>query len=597
MSNLPDSTISNETYENLPPQPEKIIPPLRKHQLAALAYCQKLETREPCLIEGGEINSQLGTISDIVGAGKSLVALSIISNQKSLPDKGMMFFQSYRDMYCSYMKSKKSSAETNYPFVDTNLLVVPHGIRHQWRDYIRTQTEGLTNIVLETKDLKPYLPYRYHKTLHEIPLEERQKYLKETEEKGKAFINNLAQYDVVILKNTLFRDFLELSGRTRYNRFIVDEADSIEKITYGVDANFLWFITSTPHHLFSANSSFIRRIFESYRNRKTILNHIVVKNANEIVESSLNLEEPIYHQIICRQIHRYIQILSGLISNDVIKMIHADNIKDAITTIDCEMIDEDNIIHAVSEKYEVELHNKKMELTWVENRIYKTAKTKTAAIERVNNDIAEIEKKIGLIKERVERDDICNICFCEPENKVILKCCHHGFCFKCIMLWLNQKTECPYCRHPLQKKDILMVTDKQEIKKPVEEPKSPQLPSKMDQLFKIIEGEGKILIFASYDGSLEHIKTELSKKSIKFAQLVGTGAHIQKIIHEYKNGDLNIILLNSQYFGAGFNLENTTDVVIYHKMEERDEKQAIGRAQRFGRQGKLNIWKLIYPDE
>ena len=76
-----------------------------------------------------------------------------------------------------------------------------------------------------------------------------------------------------------------------------------------------------------------------------------------------------------------------------------------------------------------------------------------------------------------------------------------------------------------------MVTDKQEIKKPVEEPKSPQLPSKMDQLFKIIEGEGKILIFASYDGSLEHIKTELSKKSIKFAQLVGTGAHIQKIIH------------------------------------------------------------------
>ena len=40
MSNLPDSTISNETYENLPPNRRKLS--LRKHQLALAYYKIKL---------------------------------------------------------------------------------------------------------------------------------------------------------------------------------------------------------------------------------------------------------------------------------------------------------------------------------------------------------------------------------------------------------------------------------------------------------------------------------------------------------------------------------------------------------------------------
>ena len=45
------------------------------------------------------------------------------------------------------------------------------------------------------------------------------------------------------------------------------------------------------------------------------------------------------------------------------------------------------------------------------------------------------------------------------------------------------------------------------------------------------------------------------------------------------------------------NLENTTDIIILHKMNKDIEMQAIGRAQRYGREGNLRVWKLYYQNE
>ena len=43
--------------------------------------------------------------------------------------------------------------------------------------------------------------------------------------------------------------------------------------------------------------------------------------------------------------------------------------------------------------------------------------------------------------------------------------------------------------------------------------------------------------------------------------------------------------------------ENTTDVVFIHKMNSDMEKQIIGRAQRPGRKGVLEIHRLKHPNE
>ena len=56
-------------------------------------------------------------------------------------------------------------------------------------------------------------------------------------------------------------------------------------------------------------------------------------------------------------------------------------------------------------------------------------------------------------------------------------------------------------------------------------------------------------------------------------------------------------MLNTNYYGTGLNLENTTDLIFYHKMSSDMEKQVIGRAQRVGRTSVLNIHYLYQDNE
>ena len=74
---------------------------------------------------------------------------------------------------------------------------------------------------------------------------------------------------------------------------------------------------------------------------------------------------------------------------------------------------------------------------------------------------------------------------------------------------------------------------------------------------------------------------------------------MKKIIDNYVNGDLNILMLNSKYNGAGINLPTTTDIIIYHRLNKELEKQVVGRALRLGRplDSKLVIHNLLYPGE
>ena len=60
---------------------------------------------------------------------------------------------------------------------------------------------------------------------------------------------------------------------------------------------------------------------------------------------------------------------------------------------------------------------------------------------------------------------------------------------------------------------------------------------------------------------------------------------------------IQILLLTTQYSASGINLENTSDIVLYHSMSEDKTKQIIGRGQRPGRTNQLHVWKLHYENE
>ena len=72
---------------------------------------------------------------------------------------------------------------------------------------------------------------------------------------------------------------------------------------------------------------------------------------------------------------------------------------------------------------------------------------------------------------------------------------------------------------------------------------------------------------------------------------------INDSIYEYKYGDVKFMLLNSNLFGCGLDLQITSDIVFLHKTEHNLQKQIIGRAYRPNRKNKLNVWFIMHENE
>ena len=189
------------------------------------------------------------------------------------------------------------------------------------------------------------------------------------------------------------------------------------------------------------------------------------------------------------------------------------------------------------------------------------------------------------------------------ENVSVTKCCNTKFCVECISTWLHTNKQCPFCRAHITNENICVVTNNL--------PESGagskyELPTKIQNLKNIIEKNKtndnfKLLIFADYDNSFNNIISYLNEENLKFSKVMGSVATISNTIRRYKSTEcedkIDILMLNADFCASGMNLENTTDIVMFHSMSEQKTKQIIGRGQRPGRVGALNVWKLCYSTE
>ena len=90
---------------------------------------------------------------------------------------------------------------------------------------------------------------------------------------------------------------------------------------------------------------------------------------------------------------------------------------------------------------------------------------------------------------------------------------------------------------------------------------------------------------------------DLGKCISTFSLLKGSTGQVTNIIQDYKDNKFKVLLLNAKYFGSGLNLQMTSDIILYHRMDEELEKQIIGRGQRLGREGTLRVHYLCHKNE
>jgi SNF2 family DNA or RNA helicase len=171
----------------------------------------------------------------------------------------------------------------------------------------------------------------------------------------------------------------------------------------------------------------------------------------------------------------------------------------------------------------------------------------------------------------------------------------------------------------------------QEIAPPVEEipdgEKEPEIKNpKLKALYKIVKGENiperekvnneiknllkgsvdipqnaktqkKVLLFAGFDESLNMIEEFCVERKIEYLRLCGNARQMAKTVKKFKTYG-TIMLINSQQYCAGLNLEFSTDLVFFHKiLNENVEGQVAGRIQRIGRTVNGRIHYLCYRNE
>lgn len=240
--------------------------------------------------------------------------------------------------------------------------------------------------------------------------------------------------------------------------------------------------------------------------------------------------------------------------------------------------------------------------------------------------IREVKNKLALIIERIE-EKTCPIClddFDFQENKkVIMICCQNSFCVFCIKEMLLRSDKCPKCRTLIDQDNLFIheealvnpetnggegnvceVVIDEEIGKGKEIVTDLSVfqnnQSDKDVVFfeivkDVMKGDPRLLIFSDYSGTFTMVRKFLQDQNIVFSELDGNQRKIEKVIENYRSGAIPVIIINSLAYGAGLNLPETTDIILMHKSPRKE--QFIGRAQRVGRQGSLNVHELLYPDE
>lgn len=205
-------------------------------------------------------------------------------------------------------------------------------------------------------------------------------------------------------------------------------------------------------------------------------------------------------------------------------------------------------------------------------------------------------------------DNICQLCdytYLDEDEEYYSYCCKKKCCLKCLKEWYNKllKTCCIYCnRGDVLLEDFATTKQHQEIEINLKSGMKNTKKTKLQFIEYFIQTKiysyCKVIFCSTYTKIFNDIRKLFQKYNIKFLELDdGNIESINKSLNDYNYGNINILLLNSNFFGCGLNLQCTTDVIFLHKTDENLEKQIIGRAQRHGRTSKLNIWYLLHKNE
>lgn len=575
---------------------------LKTHQLALIAKCIELENGNLVIDDGTRLNNlftTIGIIGDKVGSGKSYSVLGLFL-ANSVPKVRRNVYQSVGMGHILF----KFKPKTFKKYLNTNVIVCSFGLLKQWKEYVSNFSDDFVCMTVSTKaSLAKYK-------------------------------NTYDDYNIIIVSNSFYRFFADfvLEKSIHFNRCVFDEVDSVSIVSAKeIPCYFTWCVTATyknvlhPYPGYSQrdilgrgrmiytgiqNNSFIKNVFlsiiKSLYNTSHIkyINKLVIKCADSFVDDSFKLPEPTKEIYICE--NSAINILSGVTNLNIIQSLNAGDVKTALSFLNEDRVgSQARVVSLVKESMNIELSNLKIKIRSTNEMTFNTEEQKIQRLSVLQKNADNLIKKINLLEKRIVECEHCSICFDELTQKTVTNCCSNSFCFKCICTWINLKPNqtCPLCKNSIDSKNLYVVTGENIT----QSSNQPKIMDKYETLEKILKSKfdvkqlrPKIVIFSEFDNTFNKVQDILNSMKITYAFLKGNS--INRTVARFNNNNecyysVDVLLANCKSYGSGLNLENTTDLIMFHKFDNMIEQQVIGRSQRPGRTKSLNIHYLLYKNE
>lgn len=589
---------------------------LMPHQLRALHRCRYLEECDVGDTDQGEASrtaflsqTSIGVYADRVGAGKSHVMIALILGDKERAHQ-------FRDV------APKDNVRTlangrimirepeSLRLVKTTVIVVPHILASQWEEYLRPMQniESINAFVVKTR-----------LGMNRLADDE-----------------NIDGMDVILVTNTFYGDLARMVAARgiKPRRVIIDEADSIA-ITHAtlLSASFSWFVTASYGNLMFprgnirheyllqrdvvvargiAHAGFVRALFTELfvSLSRSQLNCIVVKNSDESVLQSLHVHQVI-HKFIPSHTPNAVRVLSGIANNRIIECLNAGDVVGAVQLIaPSHTHTAQNVVMVMSEAYTRQLGNAERMLVMATDTemVYETQTARDADVKRWTCTAREIKHKIDCIRARLLDEDTCFICLDRVKVRAVAPCCTTSTCLECITRWIthHDAPACAMCRHPLTVADLHVILPDGIVRPPNQAsfPGGDYIGAhntKMENLETImrhhIGRDRKALIFSNHNTSFDEICMCLRRLGRSFDFICGNHNRVANSVRKFKDNTTDVLLVNASSYGSGINLENTTDILMFHALDTDIEKQVIGRAHRMGRTSDLRVWHLLHDNE
>lgn len=546
-----------DCYDNIPIvlQPNGLKTILFRHQLASIYRMETLEREQMIEYAHGIKETKIAINADPTGYGKTLSMIGLIVRNKMEWNMDTPYI--WENITTDSGGLIKNREIKRYDKLDTTLILVSPSIISQWEKEL-SNTNLRVFTVANRRDIETI---------------------------------EVTNYDIILVTSPMYNNLIISFPRNAWKRFIFDEPGHLR--VSGMKeliAGFYWFVTATPEAIVSQHrncrGSFIKKIIgDGWLKFDEQFGGMILKNDINFVRASFEMPPTYHHYYKCYQ--PILQTVAGMVSNTVQMMIAAGNIEGAISALGGKKTR--NIFEIVKQDKLAEQANIEKDIY-----IYREIKKNDKKLEESLKQKEKIEQEIMELSNRFEMmiNDSCCICMNKLIEPILEPNCHNLFCGKCLLTWLQKSQNCPLCRNKIDTTELVYLKNNNNDSQAVVECQEHQ--TQIQKTLSIIKNnrDGKFLIFSSYDASFSPICILLAENNITFSEVKGSSKLRQKNIDNFRTGDTQVIFLNSSFNGAGINLQEATDIILYHEMPISTQNQIIGRANRIGRTKPLQVHHL-----